>query len=131
MISSKTFLSATLVSAIALAVPALAQSDFTEFYFDQGSGSHFYYSPGSVQQNGSLRSVAWTDTTLQQANNGTEHDVFNAQIDCSAQTIQSMSVNRYDAQSGSLIATVDLSTQQGPQSYSPGTMAGDLAARVC
>jgi hypothetical protein len=131
MISSKPFLCAALVSAVALAVPALAQSDFTEFYFDQGSGSHFYYSPSSVQQNGSLRGVAWTDTTLQQANNGTEHDVFNAQIDCSAQTIQSLSVNRYDAQSGALIATVDLSTQAPAQSSSPGTMAGNLAARVC
>jgi len=117
--------------ALGFAASAQAQAGFVEFYYNTGVNAHFYYSPSSVQSNGTLRAVAWTSGDLQQANNGTEHLVYHVQIDCSAQTIQSQWVERFDAQSGASIGTVDLTGQGGPQTYAPGTMAGYLAGRAC
>ncbi len=117
--------------AFGFAVSAHAQSDFVEFYYNAGVNAHFYYSPGSVQNSGALRMVAWTSSDLMQANHGTEHLVYHAQIDCSAQTILNQWVDRLDAQTGASLGTVDLSGKASLENYRAGTMAGYLASRVC
>ncbi len=114
---------ASMLACLLSAFPATAQSDWTSFFTYQNTT--FYYSPGSVSHNGSLVNAKWHDSN----NLGL---VYLAQIDCSARTIQSLSVDRYDAQTGAFIQTVDLSGQSAPQQIGPyGTMAGNLAQATC
>ena len=107
--------------------PATAQQ-WTEFYYHSGTGTHFYYDSSSVQRTGSTVLVRWTDSNLQ---GGVERLVYLAQIDCGARTIQSLQVERYNAQSGAYIGTVDLRANESPRSADPGSMAGYLLGRVC
>ncbi len=100
---------------LGFAASAQAQSDFVEFYYNAGVNAHFYYSPSSVQSNGSIRTVAWTSTDMMKANNGTEHLTYHAQIDCSAQTIESLWVDRLDAQTGTLIGDGGPTRPLGPR----------------
>ena len=118
--------------ALAIAPSAAsAQSDFTEFYYNAGVNAHFYYSPRSVSANGALRDLAWTDSNMQHANHDTERLVFHAQLNCSAQTIQNLYVERFSSSSGQSIGTVDLRGQSPVDPYRAGTMGGYLAAKVC
>ncbi len=114
---------ASMLAYLLSAFPATAQSDWTSFFTYQNIT--FYYAPSSVSQNGSLVTAKWHDSN----NLGL---VYLVQIDCSARTIQSLSVDRYDPQTGSFIETVDLRGQSTPGQVGPyGTMAGNLAQAIC
>ena len=111
------------IGALALPSVAFAQSDWTDFFDYQGTS--FYYSPGSVQHSGDYVSVKWHDTNLPSL-------VYTAQINCSAQTIQSLAVDRYDPQSGAFIETVDLRNNSTADAIGGSyTMAGHLAQTTC
>lgn len=112
---------------LAVGPGAFAQSDFQQFYYNAGVGANFYYSPSSVQQTDGGVLVKWMDDHPK----GAENLIFLAQIDCSAQTIRSLEVDRIDAATGDFIATVDLRANSQADSYSSGTMGGYLAAKVC
>jgi hypothetical protein len=122
------FASAVASSAFLLAcltaLPARAQSDWTQFCYDSGVNVTFYYSPSSVQRNGDYATAKWHDSNNPEL-------VFLAQVACSARTIQSLSVDRYD-QNGAFIETVDLSGKSTPQEIGPpGTMGANLSQAVC
>jgi hypothetical protein len=120
----KRFISAIAGSAL-LAAAAYAQSDWTQIAHDSGVGVTFYYSPGSVGHDGGYATAKWHDSNHPEL-------VFLAQVDCSARTIQSLSVDRYDPQSGAFIGTVDLRNNGSPQQIGPmGTMAANLAQAIC
>ncbi len=103
--------------------PAVAQSDWTQFFDYQGTT--FYYAPSTVAHNGSMAMTKWHDSNHPEI-------VFLVQIDCSARTIQSMSVDKYDPQSGSFLETIDLTGQSTPQAIGPDyTMAAHLAQAAC
>ena len=106
-----------------------APTDFVEYYYNSGANTHFYYSPASVRSEDSTREVAWTDSTLQQANHGTERIVFHARIDCAAQTIQSLWTESFSLSGGESLGVTPLYAPPDP--YRAGAMGGYLAARVC
>ena len=107
--------------------PATAQQ-WNEFYYHSGTNTRFYYDTSSVSRTGSTVLVRWTDSNLQ---GGVERLVYLAQVECGARTIRSLQVDRFDAQSGAYIGTVDLRASDSPRSADPGTMAGYLLGRVC
>jgi len=107
--------------------PATAQQ-WNEFYYHSGTGTRFYYDSSSVQRTGSTVLVRWTDSNLK---GGVERLVYLAQVECGARTIQSLQVDRYNAQSGAYIGTVDLRASDSPRRADPGSMAGYLLDRVC
>ena len=114
-----------IAAALALvAGPSLAQSDWQQVAYDSGVGVAFYYSPSSVQHNGGYATAKWHDSR----NPGI---VFLAQADCSARTLQNLSVDEYDA-SGAFQQTVDLSGQSTPQQLGPpGTFGYNLVQAIC
>jgi hypothetical protein len=89
------------------------------------SGIDFSYSPDSVQHSGDDVTVKWHDSQQRQL-------IYLAQIDCSAGTIQSLSVDRYDPQTGAFIETVDLRNNSTVDAIGDaGTMAANLAQATC
>ena len=106
-----------------IASSAVAQSDWTDFFDYQGIS--FYYSPGSVRHDGGFATVKWHDSNHPEL-------VYLAQIGCSANTIQSLSVDRYDANSGAFIETVDLRNNSTADPIGGSyTMAAHLAQVSC
>jgi len=113
------------IVGLALTSPAGAQSDWTQFFYYSEQGITFYYSPSTVAHDGNNATAKWHDSS----NPGL---VYLVQIDCSARTIQSLSVDRYDPQSGSFIETVDLRDKSSADPIGPqGTMASNLAQAIC
>ena len=110
-------------SVFAFATPAWAQDDWSVFF--SYNGIDFSYSPGSVQHSGDDVTVKWHDSQESQL-------IYLAQIDCSARTIQSLSVDRYDPQTGEFIETVDLRNNSTVDAIGDtGTMAANLAQATC
>ncbi|MDE1987089.1 MAG: hypothetical protein KGL29_02530 [Alphaproteobacteria bacterium] len=113
----------TTLFGLALVAPAAAQSDWTQ-YFDY-QGITFYYAPSTVTHNGGMTTAKWHDSNHPEI-------VFLVQIDCSARTIQSMSVDKYDPQSGAFLGSVDLTGQSAPEQIGADyTMAAHLAQVTC
>ena len=110
-------------SVFAVVTPAWAQSDWSQFF--SYNGVDFYYSPASVEHSGDYVTVKWHDSQESQL-------IYLAQIDCSARTIQSLSVDRYDTETGAFIETVDLRNNSTIDAIGdPGTMAASLAQDTC
>lgn len=107
---------------------AQTQSSWTEF-FDNGRGGHFYFSPSSVQRAGRTVRVKWYSSISV----GDETQVYLSEIDCSRQTTRNLSVDRFNARSGSYIGTVDLGDgdDNPADSIDRGSMGDYLAQRVC
>lgn len=104
--------------------PCMAQSDWRQVAYDSGVGVAFYYSPGSVQRDGDYATAKWHDTRHPEL-------VFLAQVNCSARTIRSLSVEEFDA-NGELKQTVDLSGQSSPNPVGPpGTFGSNLLQAIC
>src|SRR5579864_5380751 len=120
---AKGILSLIIVALIA-SMPALAQSDWQEVAHDSQANVTFLYTPGSVQRSGNLSTAKWHDTNHPEL-------IFTAQIDCSARTIQSVSVDTYNAD-GSFKETVDLSANDSPHDIGPpGTFGSNLLQSIC
>jgi hypothetical protein len=113
----------TALSVLACSSQAVAQSDWSLFF--SYNGIDFYYSPESVQHSGDYVTMKWHDSQESQL-------IYLAQIDCSARTIQSLSVDRYDPQTGAFIETVDLRNNSTVDAIGDsGTMAAMLAQDTC
>ena len=117
----------TALAIVFLFGAAQAQSGWTEYYYNSGVNAHFYYLPSSIKKFGSVVQVKWHDSRLK--NN--EKLVFLVELNCSGRTIQNLSVDRFNVQTGSFIATVDLRGHGSPTSITPATMADHLAQRAC
>ncbi len=108
---------------MAFTSPAWPQSDWSQFF--SYNGIDFYYSPGSVQHSGDYVTVKWYDSDRSEL-------VYLAQINCPAQTIQSLEVDRHDPQTGAFIETVDLRANSTADAIGGSyTMAGHLAQTTC
>jgi hypothetical protein len=106
------------------AAPSMAQSDWRQIAYDSGVNVAFFYSPGSVQRNGDFATANWHDSR----NPGL---IFLAQANCSARTLQNLSVDEYDAD-GAFKQRVDLSGQSTPQQLGPpGTFGYNLVQSIC
>jgi len=99
------------------------ESDWQPFFAVRGTT--FYYAPSTVRRDGDLRSVKWHDSLNPQV-------VFLMRIDCKARTIQSLSVDQYDLNTGAYYASQDLSANSQPEPIEgPATMGAKLAEIVC
>lgn len=112
------------LAAIFASTPALAQSDWQEVAHDSQANVTFFYSPSSVERNGSTSTAKWHDTNHPEL-------IFTALVDCSARTIQSQSVDIYNPD-GSLKETVNLAANDSPHEIGPpGTFGANLLQAIC
>jgi|SRR3974390_1165269 len=115
---------ALIIVAILANTPALAQSDWQEIAHDSQANVTFYYSPSSVQRNGNFSTAKWHDSNHPEL-------IFTAQVDCSARTIQSLSVDVYETD-GTFKETVNLAANGSPQDVGPpGTFGSNLLQAIC
>jgi len=112
------------VFALALTGPAAAQNESDWLAFFTYEGVTFYWSPASLKREGTARVVKWHDTRNPQV-------VFKVQIDCKARTIQSLSADEYDLNTGAYYQTQDLSGSPVDTLGTPASMGSKLAATVC
>lgn len=134
----KTGFGFALVASAALtayAFPALA-ANWVEYYYHQGTNTHFSYDTANVRRDGTHTYVSWYDNKGITPNETGRREwlVYDVRINCAQRTVQNLRVHRIDVQNGRRIAIVDLQNEPSnrPQAINPGSnMAEHLRSRVC
>lgn len=114
---------AILVAALLIS-PALAQNESDWKPYFTFEDITFFYAPSTLHRDGALRTVKWHDTRNPQV-------VFKVRIDCAARTIQSLSADEYDLNTGDYYETQDLSGTPLDVLGTPASMGSHLEKVVC
>lgn len=107
---------------------AIAQSDWTEYYYRAETNTRFYYSPSSVLRYGGIVSVKQYNT---QPDPEGRTLVFEFEFDCARRSSRPFRVEYYGYQSGAYISSLDFPQTAQFAEASPDSPAGRLLARVC
>ncbi len=115
---------AAVLTASALAPPALAQNESDWVPYFAFEDVTFFFAPSTLQKDGVARIIKWHDSRNPQV-------VLEVRIDCTARTIQSLSADEYYLLTGMYYETADLSAQPPDPLGTPASMGSALAKTVC